>query len=413
MVDTLNDPWVALASAALAGWIYLLVLHGNFWRAGPRLDFEATPAPRAGGWPPVVAVVPARNEADVIARSLASLLSQDYPGPFSIVLVDDRSDDDTAALARRAAKDLGAAERLAVVASAPLPPEWTGKTWAASQGVGRAQDLVPDARYLWLTDADIRHDRRELRALVAKAEADGLDLASVMVLLSRQGFWDRLLIPAFVFFFQKLYPFAWVNEPGRRTAAAAGGSMLVRRSALERAGGLAAIRGAIIDDCALARNIKRGGPIWLGLTEGTRSLRRYRGLADIWAMVSRSAYTQLNRSPLLLGLTILGMALLYLVPPAAGIAGVLAQNAAAAVLGVLGWLIMAATYRPTLRLYREPIGMALLLPVAALLYCGMTLESAWRHWHGKGGGWKGRTYGAQPETAGSGPERAAGDERTT
>lgn len=189
--------------------------------------------------------------------------------------------------------------------------------------------------------------------------------------------------------------------------------MLVRRQALERAGGLAAIRGAIIDDCALARNIKRGGPIWLGLTKGTRSLRRYRGLADIWAMVSRSAYTQLDRSPLLLGLTILGLALLYLVPPAAGIAGVLARDAAAAALGVLGWLMMAAAYRPTLRLYGEPVGMALLLPVAALLYCAMTLDSAWRHWHGKGGGWKGRTYGAPPETAGPVREPPAGDERTT
>ncbi len=409
MVDTLTDPWGVLASIALAGWIYLLVLHGNFWRAGPRLELEATPAPRRGGWPPVVAVVPARNEAEVITRSLSSLLGQDYPGPFSVVLVDDRSDDATAALARRTAKDLGAAERFEIVTSAPLPPGWTGKTWALSQGVEQAQALVPNARYLWLTDADIRHDSRELGALVAKAEAGPLDLVSVMVWLSCQSLWERLLIPAFVFFFQKLYPFAWVNDPGRRTAAAAGGSMLVRHSALERAGGVAAIRGAIIDDCALARTIKRGGPIWLGLADETQSLRPYRGLADIWAMVSRSAYTQLNHSPLLLGVTILGMALLYLVPPVAGIAGVLAKHAGAAVPGVLAWLIMAAMYRPALRLYREPTGMALLLPVAALLYCGMTLDSAWRHWRGKGGGWKGRTYAAAPDTAGSGRERTAGD----
>jgi hopene-associated glycosyltransferase HpnB len=411
MAEAATDPWVLLPAAALAGWVYLLVFHGGFWRARPRLEDDIMPPPGAGrgAWPPVVAVVPARDEAETIARSVSSLFSQDYPGPFSVVLVDDHSGDGTAGLARRAAEDVGAGERLDVVSSAPLPQGWTGKVWGISQGARRSEALVPDARYLWLTDADIEHHPGELRALVAKAEEHRLDLVSVMVLLSCESFWERLLIPAFIFFFQKLYPFPWVNDPGRRTAGAAGGSMLVRRSALERAGGVAAVRGALIDDCALARRIKNVGPIWLGLSERTRSLRRYDRLSDIWAMVARSAYTQLNHSPVLMIGTVLAMMLLYLVPPAAVLVGALAKNTGAVVIGALAWLVTAAMYRPSLLLYRRPAGAALLLPVAALLYCGMTLESAWRHWRGRDGGWKGRTYVAPADREARPSGRAGGD----
>ena len=379
-----------LAAVSLAAWSYLIFFHGGFWRTDRRLG-SAAPDPAA--WPAVAAVVPARNEAALIGRSLGALLAQDYPGTFAIVVVDDHSADGTAEAALRAASAVGQGDRVAVVRAAPLPADWTGKPWAMAQGVERANGVAPKSCYLWFTDADIEHDPSVLRALVAKAEAERLDLVSLMALLRCESGWERLLIPAFVFFFQKLYPFAWVNDPRRRLAAAAGGCMLVRRRALEAAGGLGAIRGELIDDCALASVIKPGGPIWLGLASATRSIRPYAGIGDVWNMVARSAFAQLRYSAALLGGTVIGMIVVYLAPPAAAIAGGLAGHGPATGLGLAGWLAMAGAFAPTLKFYRCPPWSAALLPAAALLYTLMTIDSALRHWRGRGGRWKGRTQG--------------------
>jgi hopene-associated glycosyltransferase HpnB len=359
-----------LAALALAGWVYLLLGRGMFWRADVRLPRETALPSR---WPSVVAIVPARNEAPYIGQAVASLKAQDYAGAFRVVVVDDQSEDDTGAIARAAGAE--------VVTGAPRPPGWAGKPWAMAQGAQAAGD----AAYIWFTDADIVHAPDTLRRLVAKAEAESHDLVSLMVRLDCRSLWDRLLIPTFVFFFQMLYPFAWVNDPKRRTAGAAGGSMLVRATALARAGGVAAIGSALIDDCALAKAVKSsGGRIWLGLSEVDTSIRPYGGLGGIWRMVARSAYDQLGYSPLALAGTIAGLALLYLAPPVLAVSGM--------ALGALAWLLMALAEAPTLRLYRLPLIWGVFLPVAALLYVGMTLDSAVRHWRGRGGEWKGRTH---------------------
>ncbi|MDJ0949183.1 MAG: glycosyltransferase [Alphaproteobacteria bacterium] len=383
----------AAAVLALATWLYLLLGHGRlWWRADQRLPAET------GGresWPPVAAVIPARNEAPFVGRAVASLVAQDYPGELKVVLVDDDSSDGTADAARAAAREAGAEDRLTIVAGAPLPEGWTGKMWAVSRGVAHASEVMPEAGYLLLTDADIVHGPGALRRLVDKAEQDRLDLVSLMVLLHCRGGMERLLIPAFVFFFQMLYPFPWVNDPRRGTAGAAGGCMLVRRAALTRAGGIEAIRGEIIDDCALARRIKSEGPIWLGLAEETRSVRPYAGLDGIWHMVARTAFTQLRYSAVLLAGTALGMILLYLVPLVALLTGLATGGWAPALAGIATWLVMALAYAPTLRLYREPAAAAFLLPAAGVLYALMTVDSARRHWGGRGGAWKGRTYAAK------------------
>ena len=385
----------ALNALSLAIWLYLLLFHGRFWWADQRLDRPDPDADDpAAGWPQVVAVVPARNEADVLDRSLGSLIAQDYPGPFSVILVDDHSRDGTAEVARRLAA--GARTRLLVAAAPALPPPWTGKLWAMHHGVGRAAETAPDAVYILFTDADIEHDPATLRALVQKAEAGGLALVSLMALLRFRSAWERLLLPAFVFFFQKLYPFPWVNDPGRRMAAAAGGCMLVRRRALEAAGGVAAIRGEIIDDCALARAIKRHGPIWLGLTRAVRSVRPYGGLGGIWAMVARTAYAQLRYAPAMLVAAVLGMSILYLVPSLALLLYPLHGAGAAALCGLAAWLGMGVAYFPTLRLYRQSPAMGFTLPLAGLLYTAMTLDAARRHRRGQGGSWKGRTHAGPP-----------------
>ena len=385
----------ALAALALAAWVYLLAARGGFWRARERLGA----APDRAEWPAVVAVVPARNEADVIGRSIRSLLDQDYPGRLDIVLVDDHSRDATAEVAAETARAHPRGDRLTVHRAAPLPPGWVGKIWALAQGLGRADAVSPGARFVWLTDADIEHEPRNLRRLVAKAEAESRALVSLMVLLSCEGFWERLLIPPFVFFFQKLYPFAWVNDAGRRTAAAAGGCVLLRRAALDAAGGLEAIRAEIIDDCALARRVKRAGPnasLWLGLTAEVRSIRPYGGLAGIWSMVARSAYTQLGHSPWRLAGTVLGMGLVYLAPPLLALTYPLHGSATEAALGGLDWALMAFAILPTRRLYGQPARLAPLLPLAALLYCAMTLDSALAHRRGRGGAWKDRIQGNVP-----------------
>ena len=384
---------LALIGFGLAAWLYLLLARGGFWRADIR-DEDGLPAPPAE-WPLVVAVVPARNEADVIAKSLSSLLSQDYPRPLRVILVDDQSDDGTTATARAAAEAVGANERLIVVQGEPLPQGWTGKLWAMKQGVARASALAEPPHYLLLTDADIAYEPGVIRRLAARAEAGSLVLTSLMVKLRCESLAERALIPAFVFFFQMLYPFAWVNRRDSAMAAAAGGCMLVQRDELEAAGGIGAIRSSLIDDCALGRCLKKQGSIWLGLTDSAHSLRPYPALGDIRRMVARSAYDQLNYSPLLLAGTVIGMLLIYLLPPLFAIFGTgLPQT-----IGALTWGLMAFAFLPIVRFYRLSPLWAAALPVIAALYVVFTLNSALQHWRGRGGLWKGRVQARRAEAS--------------
>lgn len=388
---------LGLTVLSLAIWVGLLCWRGQFWQADQGLEVQA----KVEVWPSVCAVIPARNEATLLPVTLRSLLMQDYPG-LSIILVDDQSTDGTASVALRVAQALDKGWQLNIISAEPLPPGWTGKLWALEQGIRQAQTLTPPPDYFLLTDADIEHDTKNLRQLVAKAQQDDLDLVSLMVLLRCQSFWEKLLIPAFVFFFQKLYPFRWVNDPINRTAAAAGGCILIAREALVRVGGIQAVRLALIDDCALAQAVKFTahskpdvkGRIWLGLSSLTRSLRPYPSLESIWEMVARTAFTQLKYSPWLLLGTLVGMTLIYAVPPAGVIVGGLTGNWLVAIAGLSGWLLMSWAYLPTIRFYGCSPWLAFCLPAIALLYTLMTLDSALRHWQGRGGAWKGRVYSA-------------------
>lgn len=363
---------IVVAALALLIWIYLVLLHGRFWQFGPVLDV-AQPASS----PSVAIVVPARNEASTIESALRSLLAQDYAGPFRVILVDDESTDGTGEHACAIGDP-----RLTVVAGQPRPAGWSGKLWALAQGIAEAED----SDLLLLTDADIIHDPRHLASLVARIER--CDMVSEMVELSRASLAEAVLVPAFVFFFQLLYPFEWVNDPLRATAAAAGGTILVRRAALVRIGGIQAVRGALIDDVALARAVKRGGPIWLGHSVLARSLRPYPRVADIWHMIARTAYVQLRYSPLLLVLCVLGMALTWIVPPLAAIG----EHGAARIMGALAWAAMAWSYLPTLRRFRLSPLWAPFLPLVALFYTAATVGSALNHHFGHGVTWKSRAY---------------------
>jgi hopene-associated glycosyltransferase HpnB len=385
---------VTIALLSLAIWIYLLVGRGQFWRVQPViLDRRLLIPPESLVWPKVAIVIPARNEAAMLPQTLEPLLQQDYPGIYQIYLVDDQSDDGTGAIAQELA-NANPGIPCQIMQSQPLPPGWTGKLWALHQGLAAA--TATD--YVLLTDADICHDRASLRYLVLKAETEQRDLVSLMVRLRCESFWERLLIPAFVFFFAKLYPFSWVNRPDQTTAAAAGGCSLVRRSALDEIGGIAALKDALIDDCTLAAKIKhRDNPtnqhrIWLGLTTEIRSLRPYDDLASIWNMVARTAYTQLNYSPLLLLGTIVGMALVYLVALIGIIYSLFSQQWGLLGITIATYSLMVVSYRPAIQFYRCPGIYALALPLIGLMYNLMTIDSAWRHWQGKGGQWKGRSY---------------------
>ncbi|MBL1203587.1 MAG: glycosyltransferase [Nostoc sp. GBBB01] len=411
---------LALVVLSIIIWLGLLCFRGQFWLLDQQLEVEKL---HTTSLPRVCAVIPARNEAELLPISLRSLLLQDYPGSLEVFLVDDRSTDGTANFAEGVAYALDKSQQLHIISGEPLPPGWSGKLWAVEQGIKNATKLTPD--YYFLTDADIEHDVNSLCRLVAKAEQENLDLVSVMVRLRCQSYWEKLLIPAFVFFFQKLYPFRWVNNPKNPTAAAAGGSILIRREALERIGGIQAIRQALIDDCALAAAVKRSGVeedagtwgrsdaeifsfpasprlpisvssprgrIWLGLSTLTHSLRPYNSLATIWDMVARTAYTQLNYSPLLLLGTLVGMTLIYLVPPIGVMLGVVWRNWGILFTGLFAWLLMTLAYYPTIRFYKCSFWFALSLPAIAFLYTLMTLDSALRHWQGRGGSWKGRVY---------------------
>jgi hopene-associated glycosyltransferase HpnB len=370
----------ALALLPLLIWAYLVLARGGFWLARERDDRNQPADPAA--WPSVAAVVPARDEADVVARSVGSLLNQDYPGDFRVILVDDSSSDGTADVARA----LPNGEALTVLAGAPLPSGWTGKLWAVKQGVDLAGAGEAPPKYLLLTDADIAHSPDNLRRLVGRAEAGGLVLTSLMAKLSCATPAERLLIPAFVYFFDMLYPFAWVNDPNNRTAGAAGGCMLARADALAAAGGIAAIRTAIIDDCALGAAMKRQGPIWLGLTERAASLRPYVTVREIGRMIARSAYAQLNYSPWLLAGTLVGLALTYLAAPLVAIFAPGPWRWA----GVAAWALMALSFQPMLRFYRRSPLWGLALPAIGALYAGFTVQSAIDVWRGRGGAWKGR-----------------------
>ncbi len=417
---------LTMGGLSLIIWVGLLWAWGQFWRADQQLEVpsnrteqDATLSLQTGFdnassqllSPTVCVVIPARNEADVLPITVRSLLQQDYPGEISIIVVDDHSTDGTADVARAAAQalhpDRSQGRSLQVLQAAPLPSGWTGKLWALEQGTQLAMQQS-DWDFLLLTDADIEHDRLNLRRLVTKAKSDDLELASVMVRLRCESFWEKFLIPAFVFFFQKLYPFPWVNDPHKRTAAAAGGCILIRPVTLKRIGGIAAIRQALIDDCALAQAVKAksnhpssqtprhdspsNGRIWLGLSTSTRSLRPYPDLKTIWDMVARTAYTQLYYSPLLLVGTLFGMILIYLLPPLITMGGAITGHWNIAGVGLVTWGLMAIAYWPTVRFYGLSAAYALCLPAIAFFYTLMTLDSAIRHWRGQGGSWKGRVY---------------------
>ena len=389
--------WI-LALLPLLTWVYLLAFHGGFWRGDQYFIPSRIPSPPQ--WPAVAAIVPARNEEETIAAVLRSLMAQDYPGPMQIVLLDDRSTDATAAQAQSAIATQPAGDRVIVLTGEPLPAGWAGKLWAQQQGIARAVQRQPETEFFFFSDADIVHAPDTLRALVAKAETNHRDFVSLMARLNCRSLWEKLLIPAFIFFFQKLYPFARANDDASLMAAAAGGCVLIRRSMLERIGGLAELRGALIDDCTLAKLVKRaGGKLWLGLTDTSRSLRVYEDLQPIWMMVARSAFTQLRYSAWLLAGTVLGMTLTYLLPPLLVLAFPLHGQAWIAALALATLLLMAFAYRPTIAYFALPPGWALTLPAAAFLYMAMTIDSARRYWFGCGSHWKGRDYGRQAGAA--------------
>ncbi len=386
-----------MAVVAAGAWIWLLVGRGWFWRTDVQLP-ASPPDASPTRWPSVAVIVPARNEAQVLPSTLPALFSQDYPGCLRIVVVDDSSSDATSEVAL----GLGArsdARTVNVVMAPPLPHGWAGKVWAMHTGA--ASDLAQECEYILLTDADIAHPPDLLRRLVGMAEHNDLDLASVMAHLRAITPFERLLVPAFVYFFGLLYPIRWSNDPNRRTAAAAGGCVLVRRPMLERIGGLESIRSQIIDDCALAARVKQaGGRTWLGLGHDVRSERGYAGLSGVWHVVSRTAYTQLAYSPIRLLGTVVALLLAFAAPPVAVVAGGASlvigldtgSAAAALATGFLGWALMTCSYTPMTRWYGGSALRAVTLPLSAVIYVTMTLDSARRHYGGVGGGWKGRTY---------------------
>lgn len=377
---------VLIGAICVIAWAYLLVGRGGFWRAARQRDLARPQStPRR-----VVAVIPARNEAAVIGRAVRSLLAQQLCGSLNVIVIDDGSVDGTAAAAAQAAADLGAADRLAVLQGSALASGWSGKLWAVAQGVAAAERLAPD--YLLLTDADIEHDRGNVAQLVAHADADGRDLVSYMVRLSVSQQAERCLIPAFVFFFFMLYPPAWIASDRARTAAAAGGCMLVRPAALARAGGIEAIRGELIDDCALARALKRSGArIWLGLTDSARSVRGYGSWREILGMISRTAFSQLHHSYTLLAATLAGLCLVYVLPPLL----LLTVSPLPMALGAAAWALMSFAYAPMVRFYRISPLWSLCLPGIACFYAFATAHSALQYRRGRGGVWKGRVQDAR------------------
>ncbi len=386
---------LTLAAASLASWVVLAAFRGRFWAHDADAHVHGEPATAIA--PRVEAVVPARNEAETIGRAAASLVAQRYAGPLKITIVDDASTDGTADAARAGLLD--ETRRLQIVAGRPLAAPWTGKLNALDNGVAVARRERGRPAFWLFTDADIVHHPDNLAELVAKAERDKLDLVSLMVRLHCESRWERLLVPAFIFFFAKLYPFAWSNDPARATAAAAGGCVLVRASALERIGGLQAIADRLIDDCALARAVKSsGGTTWIGLTARTSSNREYRTLGPLWHMVRRTAFTQLDESYAQVAIATIAMSLLYVAPPLLTVTGLIERDLRLAAIAVTAWALMATLYLPTVRAYGRPAFEAAFLPLAATIYMAMTVDSAVAHARGVGGAWKGRVV-AKDRTA--------------
>jgi hopene-associated glycosyltransferase HpnB len=381
-----------LSVVAIGIWTYLLLFRGFFWRETP----QAAPALALNAWPEVVVVTPARNEADVVGQSMAALLAQDYPGTIHIALVDDDSSDGTAQAAERAAAKSQTQHKLTVVRNSGLAPGWTGKLWAVNRGLTEAERLAPNAKYVLLTDADILHERASLRQLVGRAEQGGFKLVSLMARLKTETLAERALIPAYIFYFQKLYPFAWVSDPANKMAGAAGGCMLVDRATLNAIGGIAAIRNQLIDDCALGKAIKAKGPISLGLADGVASLRGYPRWADVWMLIARSAFTQLGFSVAMLLVATVMMLATYVLP----LALILFAECPARLLGGIAFLMMAFAYQPTLRYHRLSSLWALALPLVAGFYTAATIDSALRYWSGRGGQWKGRMQASPQSTQG-------------
>jgi hopene-associated glycosyltransferase HpnB len=378
-----------LSIISLLVWVTLTFFRGAFWELHAFND-DSLPAETLQEWPEIAAVVPARNEAATIGKAVESLLGQEYPGPFRLIVVDDHSDDGTVELARRVAENMQASQCAAIIVAKDLPEGWTGKLWALQQGVEAAS--AGSAEYFWFTDADIVHEPDTLRRLVLRAERQKLELASLMVLLRAKSFAERLLMPAFLYFFLKLYPPRWIADAKSRKAGAAGGCVLLRRTALERVGGVAAIRSEVIDDCALARAVKSsGGAIWMGLTRKSVSLRSYETFGEIRDLIARTAFTQLGYSGVVLMGTLLGMLITYIVPV------VLTFSAQTAIwrLSLTAWALMAFTYLPAVRFYGLSPLWAPLLPVAAAFYAYATCLSAVRYWLGRGGQWKGRSQAAR------------------
>jgi hopene-associated glycosyltransferase HpnB len=371
-----------VAAIPLAIWIYLFLARGNFWRLHED-DIYLQPL---ANWPRVVAIVPARNEGETIAQTVRSLAAQDYSGEFSIIIVDDHSEDGTATLARKAANESGASQRVKIHSAAPLAPGWTGKLWALNEGLQVASEDKPD--FLWFTDADIEHAPDTLRRLVFRAEKDALDLASLMVLLQAKTVPECLLIPPFLYFFLMLYPPRWIADPNASTAGAAGGCILLRRNVLAPIGGIASIRGEVIDDCALARAVKKnGGRVWMGLTRGSVSLRSYWSFAEIRNMIARTAFTQLHYSSLFLVMALAGLFVTFLMPWFSFLSG----EDPAWFLASTAICLMTVTFGVTVRYYSLPWAWALALPLAAAYYGYATCVSAVRYWLGRGGQWKGRS----------------------
>ena len=392
-----------LNAISFCAWIYLWLGRGRFWQTQYKWKSKGVLENKKLHWPTVGIVIPARNEAHILPTTLPTILNQDYPGLYHVILVNDNSNDNTAVVAGEIAHRIKRAKRLGVIDSEPLPPEWIGKLWALEQGIQASMKHNP--QFFLFTDADIHYPKDGLRDLVAKAMNEELDLVSLMVKLRVETIWERFLIPAFVYFFTMIYPFPWVNDPKRPIAAAAGGCVLVGNASLNFAGGIASIKHCLIDDCALAKRIKQsqkplGGRIWLGLSDRIKSIRGYHSLWGIWNMVARTAYTQLNYSLLFLFGAVWGLFLVFVIPPLGvgyGLLGITLNLKSTligwiSIIGLISWVLMALTYFQMLKWYQVPWIYAPLLPVIAILYLFMTLYSAWQHAFKAGNSWKGRLY---------------------
>ncbi|MBX9709971.1 MAG: glycosyltransferase [Xanthobacteraceae bacterium] len=380
----LSSPSFILASLALAIWVYLLLGRGGFWLT-PKYD-DLQPQPASQAWPAIVAVVPARNEADSIADSVTSILQQPYPGALSMVLIDDQSSDGTAELARKAAASISASDRLSVLEGRELPSGWTGKMWAVQQGLDLVASWPKQPQFVLLTDADIVYSGDVVMRLVARAQGENLAMASIMAKLRCESFAERFLIPAFIFFFEMLYPFSWVARADCSTAAAAGGCILARWDALQGIGGIQSIRGSLIDDCALGARLKTQGSVWLGLSHHVLSVRPSERISQVGRMISRSAFAQLRYSVTILIGVMAAMALVFLVPVALTICG----DGINRLFAGASWLLMALAFQPTLRYYEQSPLWGLALPAIASAYMVFTINSAYQHFRGRGGMWKGR-----------------------